>query len=357
MTSDKPHRKLPQRSYKDDDLRIALVLTPLNDNNLALAAQLSVTDIIYYNMDTMPTTVEELQKYKDWVNSYGLRLTAVEGGPPMDKIVLAKPGRDEQLEVYKQCIRNMGKVGVPILCYNFMPWSFRVGRTSYETSIRGGALSSAFRWADFDDSLRTEDGETTHEEMWANLEYFLKAVIPVAEEAGVFLALHPDDPPIPKMRGLARIMNNPDDIQRLLDLYPSKHNGITFCQGTFSEMGVDIPSTIRRFAGRIHFVHFRDVCGHAHEFVETFQDDGQTDMLEAMRAYRDIGFSGPIRPDHVPLLVGEEGHTIGDKAKGYFSGKASGYTMMARLFAVGYIRGLIEAVTDEKRRNDAANSS
>jgi len=232
-----------------------------------------------------------------------------------------------------------------------MPWSFRVGRTSYEIPIRGKALCSCFKWSDFDDSQRTADGETTPEQMWANLEYFLKAVIPVAEESGVYLALHPDDPPIPKMRGLSRIMNNVSDIDRLLKTYPSKHNGITFCQGTFSEMGVDIPKTIKHFGDRIHFVHFRDVIGDAHDFVETFQDEGQTNMLEAMRAYRDIGFKGPIRPDHVPLLSGEEGHTTGDKAKGYFSGKASGYTMMGRLFAVGYMRGLIEAVLDEKKKH------
>jgi len=298
----------------------------------------------------MPMNIEELQKIKDWINSYGMNLSAVEGGPPMDKIVLAKQGRDEQIETYKQCILNMGKVGIPILCYNFMPWSFRVGRTSYEVPIRGNALSSCFCWKDFDDSIRYEDGETTVEEMWENLEYFLKCVVPVAEEAGVYLALHPDDPPISRMRGMARIMNTIEDFDRLIKLVPSKHNGITFCQGTFSEMGVDIPSTVKRFADRIHFVHFRDTIGDKYNFVETFQDNGKTDMLEAMRTYRDVGFNGPIRPDHVPLLAGEEGHVVGDKAKGYFSGKASGYTMMGRLFAVGYMRGLIEAVMDEKKK-------
>eukprot|EP01114_Cavostelium_apophysatum_P001394 TRINITY_DN11200_c0_g1_i1.p1 TRINITY_DN11200_c0_g1~~TRINITY_DN11200_c0_g1_i1.p1 ORF type:complete len:356 (+),score=57.93 TRINITY_DN11200_c0_g1_i1:99-1166(+) len=338
------------RNYHDDDLRIALVLTPFDEINLQLAAQISVTDIVYYNMDTMPLTVKELQEVKDQVNKYGMRLAAVEGGPPMDKIVLAKQGRDEQIEVYKECIRNMGKVGVPVLCYNFMPWSLRVGRTSYEVPIRGGALSSCFHIEDWDDTLRTVDGETDEKDMWAALEYFLKAVVPVAEESGVYLALHPDDPPVSKMRGLARIMNTPEHFDRLLQIYPSKHNGITFCQGTFSEMGVNIPATIRHFGDKIHFAHFRDVIGTKDHFVETFQDEGQTDMLEAMRSYRDIGFKGPIRPDHVPLLSGEQGHVVGEKAKGYFSGKASGYTMMGRLFAVGYMRGLIEAVLDEKKK-------
>lgn len=103
---------MERRSYHNDPLRIALVLTPFNDLNLQLASQISVTDIIYYDMNTMPTTAEELQKIKDHVTSFGMRLSAVEGGPPMDKIVLAKEGRDEQIEVYKQCISNMGKVYV-----------------------------------------------------------------------------------------------------------------------------------------------------------------------------------------------------------------------------------------------------
>jgi len=333
----------------EDPIRIGMVLTPLNPVNLDLAKQITVTDIVYYNMDRMPETVEELQQIKSLVESHGLKLTVVEGGPPMDKIVLAKPGRDEQIEHYKQCIRNMGKVGIPILCYNFMPWSLRVGRTSYEATTRG-ALTSEFRISEWDDTLRTPDGETTHEEMWKNFEYFIKRVTPVAEESGVYLALHPDDPPLPRLRGLARIFNTPADFERLCQIEPSVHNGITFCQGTFSEMGIDIPQTILKFGKRVHFVHFRDVVGGPSDFKETFQDNGQTNMLQAMRAWFEVEFKGPIRPDHVPLMAGEQGHDTGDKAVGYFSGKASGYTMMGRLFAAGYMRGIIEAVTDERKR-------
>jgi mannonate dehydratase len=327
-----------------------MVLTPLNPLNLDLAKQISVTDVVYYNMDKMPETIEELQQIKSLVEKHGLRLTVVEGGPTMDKIVLAKEGRDEQIEYYKQCIRNMGKVGIPILCYNFMPWSLRVGRTSYEASSRGGALTSEFKLSAWDDTLRTPDGETTHEEMWKNFEYFIKRVTPVAEESGVYLALHPDDPPLPRLRGLARIFNTPADFERLCQIEPSVHNGITFCQGTFSEMGIDIPKTIMKLGKRVHFVHFRDVMGGSSDFKETFQDNGQTNMLQAMRAWFEVGFKGPIRPDHVPLMAGEDGHPTGEKAVGYFSGKASGYTMMGRLFAAGYMRGLIEAVTDERKR-------
>jgi len=144
--------------------------------------------------------------------------------------------------------------------------------------------------------------------------------------------------------------NTPADFERLCQIEPSVHNGITFCQGTFSEMGIDIPKTIMKLGKRVHFVHFRDVMGGSSDFKETFQDNGQTNMLQAMRAWFEVGFKGPIRPDHVPLMAGEDGHPTGEKAVGYFSGKASGYTMMGRLFAAGYMRGLIEAVTDERNR-------
>eukprot|EP01126_Amoeba_proteus_P034574 TRINITY_DN344_c0_g2_i13.p1 TRINITY_DN344_c0_g2~~TRINITY_DN344_c0_g2_i13.p1 ORF type:complete len:364 (-),score=44.80 TRINITY_DN344_c0_g2_i13:160-1251(-) len=323
---------------------IASVLTPFTDDNLLVAAQIGITDVVYYNMDFMPDK-RGLLEAKTKVESCGLRLAVVEGGPPMDQIVLAKEGRDRQIKYFKECLRNMGEVGIPILCYNFMPWSLRVARTSYESCIRGHALSSHFDLTSFDDKCRTADGETTTEEMWKNLEYFLKEIVPCAEQSGVYLAMHPDDPPLPFLCGLARILNTPKDFERMLSLYPSPYNGITFCQGCFSEMGVDIPETILKLGSNVHFVHFRDVIGTKDKFVETFQDEGQTDMLAALNAWKEVGFTGPIRPDHVPLLPNlESGHATGEKAVGYFSGKASGYTMMGRLFAVGYMRGLMHAV-------------
>ena len=116
--------------------------------------------------------------------------------------------------------------------------------------------------------------------------------MPVAEQSGVFLAMHPDDPPLPEFQGKARIMNSVENFERLVRLVPSAHNGICFCQGTFAARGVDIPATIRRLGPHIRYVHFRDVraTGPDH-FVETFHDNGPTDMAAAMRAYRDIGFT------------------------------------------------------------------
>lgn len=326
--------------------RIALVLTPLDEKNLRLACQIGVTDVVYYNMETMPETGKELQEVKSLISSFGLQLSVVEGGPKMDQIITAGPGRDEQIESFKRCLINMGAIGIRVLCYNFMPPSLKVARTSYNVSIRGGSLSSEFDRQKWDDTIKPGDLEISEAQMWENLEFFLKSVIPTAEKAGVFLAVHPDDPPLSKLRGTSRILSTPGAFERLISLYDSPHNGITFCQGTFSSMGINVPMWIERLGHRVHFVHFRDVRGVASEkFVEVWQDQGQTDMLEALKCWKKVGFVGPIRPDHVPLLPDfEAGHETGLKAPGYFSGIASGYTMLGRIFAVGYMRGLFEAV-------------
>jgi mannonate dehydratase len=184
----------------------------------------------------------------------------------------------------------------------------------------------------------TDAGGVTDQQLWDTLAYFLERVVPVAEEAKVKLALHPDDPPISPIRGVARVLRSPDAMERAVRLVDSPHHGITLCQGTFSTMGADIPAEIRRFGalGKTHFVHFRDVRGTPERFVETFHDDGQTDMYEAMRTHREVGFDGVMRPDHVPTMAGE-------------SNERPGYEMLGRLYAIGYMRGLLEAVNHEKR--------
>ena len=142
--------------------------------------------------------------------------------------------------------------------------------------------------------------------------------------------MHPDDPPLHELLGRPRIMNSVENFERLLQLVPSPHNGICFCQGTFAEMGADIPDAIRRLGSHINYVHFRDVNGTAESFTESFHDNGKTDMAAAVRAYREVRFTGPIRPDHVPQLVGED------------DGEP-GYTMLGRLYAYGYMKGLFQA--------------
>jgi len=177
-----------------------------------------------------------------------------------------------------------------------------------------------------------EPGSITTDQLWAAHEYFLRAVVPVAEEAGVRICLHPDDPPLPEVCGVPRIMGTPAAFDRVLATVPSAYNGITVCQGNFTLMTDDLPALIRRWGaqGKIFFVHFRDVAGDASRFIEVFHDEGPTDMLECMRAYHETGFDGPMRPDHVPALAGE-------------SNESYGYATLGRLFAVGYITGLRDA--------------
>jgi mannonate dehydratase len=145
--------------------------------------------------------------------------------------------------------------------------------------------------------------------------------------------MHPDDPPLSPLRGVARIMSSIDNYQRLLDLVPSPVNGIALCQGNFTLMTDDLPGAIRKFGkqGKIFFAHFRDVRGNVYHYEETFHDEGKTDMLECMRAYKDIGFEGVLRPDHVPTMEGD-------------SNDNPSYSAIGRLFAIGYIKGLREAV-------------
>jgi mannonate dehydratase len=223
----------------------------------------------------------------------------------------------------------MGKLGVGVLCNNWMPnadWT----RTTLNVPARGGALTNAFDESKLEELSTPPKYSSSEADLWRNLEYFLKQVLPVAEESNVKLAMHPDDPPMPFLRGAPQMMHQPEHYERLFNISDSPANGMCFCQGTFSEMGADIPVLIRRLGSRINYVHFRDVQGVVPSFVETFHDNGQTDMAAAMRAYNEVGFDGPARPDHVPTLDGEEGD-------------GGGYSMLGRLFAVGYLRGLIDA--------------
>ncbi|MFD6175515.1 MULTISPECIES: mannonate dehydratase [unclassified Isoptericola] len=266
-------------------------------------------------------------------SEHGFTVTAVEDTAPMDAVRLGLPGRDEQIEHVITQVRSMGRLGIPVLCYNWMARS-SWARTRNDIPARGGALVTGFRAADADAlGPLVPAGEVSADQMWEALDYFLDAVVPEAEAAGVRLALHPDDPPLPNVRDLPRIMSSVDAYRRLLTLNTSSSNGITFCQGNFALMTPDVPDVIRELGrdGAIAFVHFRDVRGTADDFVETFHDDGQTDMAECMRAYAAVGFDGPMRPDHVPTMSGE----VNDRP---------GYAVLGRLFAAGYVRGLQHAI-------------
>jgi len=316
-------------------MRLATVLTPITDDSLALAAQCGVDDMVYRYPGPGLQALKDIQQR---IHAAGIRLSVIEGYLPLERIKL---GQDDGTEVeeLKQLIRNMGELKIPVLCYNFMAGTDWV-RTRLDEPARGGALVTAFRLKDVEaavllgheasDASQEDAHLLTNDALWDRLERLLNELIPVAEEAGVDLAMHPDDPPLDTMLGKARIMNSVASFERLLRLVPHPRNGVCFCQGTFAEMGAPIPETIRRLGSAIKYVHCRDVRGTADNFVETFHDDGPTDMAAAFRAYREIEFLGPIRPDHVPQLVGE-------------SDGEPGYTMLGRLFAYGYLRGMMQA--------------
>lgn len=279
--------------------------------------------------DERPWGEPAIRTLQERLADHGLRMAAIEDTPPLDAVRLGLPGRDEQISHVIEQVRAMGRLGVPVLCYNWMAvtsWA----RTDVAVRIRGGALSTAYSH-EGDEALPplVEPGSITEEQLWDGLAYFLDAVVPEAEQAGVRLALHPDDPPRTSSRGVPRIIRSVDTFRRVLDLHPSPANAITLCQGNVALMTDDLPAVIRELGRRdaIAFVHFRDVRGTVDDFVETFHDDGQTDLDACVEAYAEVGFDGPLRPDHVPTMAGEVNHR-------------PGYATLGRLFALGYITAL-----------------
>jgi len=315
----------------------ALVLPRTPDERWDLARQMGVTEAAIHPLEVGDSktswSYDDLRQTVNWLENAGLQFAVLEGSIPLtDQIRFGLDGRDEDIAEFKQLIRNCGRLDIPVVCYDWLA-GIRWARTEAHVPARGGSLVTGFDNAKTQGGPDIDPADVTRDQLWEAIEYFLQEVGPVAEDAGVKLGLHPDDPPRESVRGVPRIVNSVENYDRILDFYDSEHSGITFCQGNFAAMGVDIPETIRHFGDRIQFVHFRDVEGTADRFVETWHDNGPTDMQAAMDAYVDVGFDGPMRPDHVPTMAGEDNSSPGYHTKG-------------RLFAIGYMRGLLESSED-----------
>lgn len=280
--------------------------------------------------DEPPWSEPAIAKLQKTCAEHDLAIAVIEDSPPLDRVRLGLPGRDEDIEAFITQVRAMGNLGIPVLCYNWMAKS-SWARTDMAIPIRAGAVTTGYSHAVAETMPpHVPTGEITADQLWSGLAYFLDAVVPEAERAGVRLALHPDDPPLAMTRNVPRIISSLDAVRRVLDLHPSRSNAMTLCQGNFSLMTEDLPSVIRELCGRdgVAFVHFRDVRGVVTDFVETFHDErGRADLGECMRAYAEFDYAGPMRPDHVPTMYGE-------------TNAKPGYETMGRLFAIGFIRGL-----------------
>ncbi len=310
------------------------------DRSWALARQMGVRHAICKCAPDLtglpaPDDRDSLRTIQRRFAEAGLTLYGLEGDQfDMRRIKLGLPGRDEDLERYRRMLGNLGELGIPLLCYNFMAvigWF----RTDTAVVLRGGALGSGFRLVDQGAPVPGPE-RIGHDQLWDNYAYFLRAVLPAAEAAGVAMGLHPDDPPVPWLRGVGRILTSPAAIDRALALAAGPAHRLTFCQATFAAMGADPQALARRWADRIAFVHFRDIVGTAEDFHEVFHDEGATDMAAMVRTYGELGLSGPVRVDHVPTLAGE------DNAR-------PGYAALGRLFAIGYLKGLCAAQGVELR--------
>ena len=264
--------------------------------------------------------------------AYGIRPLVLEPIPNClhDHIKTGDAKRDESIEAFLKMLPIMRDHGIRTVCFNFMA---HVGwlRTSASIPARGGALVTGFRLADYTPG----DAAISEDALWENYRYFVDAAVPEAERCGVRLALHPDDPPLPRLGNVSRIMISLGNIQRALSVRPSPMLGVTFCQACYRMMGEDLERCARALNDRIFFIHFRNCEGCAEDFRETFHDDGCIDMARMIALYAELNLRDvPIRIDHVP--------TMGSVSPDHADSLPAGYGAMGRPFAIGYLKGLLE---------------
>lgn len=301
-----------------------------------LCKQMGVDDAIAKlspELTNMPS-IDEYNSFeysKQIFEKEGFKLIGLEGDQfDMTRIKLGLNGKEKDIEKYCKMLENMNKLNVRLLCYNFMATGWY--RTHHALPERGGAIVSGFSYETAQKEPVSKYGAFSSNQIWDNYQWFIEQVMPVAESNGIKMALHPDDPPISPLHGIARIFTSASAIDRALSFSNSSCHGLTFCQGSFVTMNENVLELVHKYgvAKKIFFVHIRDVMGTPDNFRETFHDNGPTDMVEMMKAYFKIGFEGSLRSDHVPTMVGEKNENIG-------------YQMKGNLFGIGYIKGLIDA--------------
>ncbi len=289
-------------------------------------------------------SVEGLKKLRERVELHGITLDAL----PMPlssnyitksenpNIMLGKsPERDREIDGICQMIRNCAQAGIPSMKYNLT--ILGVVRNPY-TKGRGESTYSTFKYDDLDRTTLTEAGPVSADQMWERITYFLERVVPVATENKIKIMCHPHDPGMKEpegFRGVHRVLGTVAGLKRFVEIHPSPYHGLNFCQGTVSEMlkdpGTEIFDVIRYFGTRkkIFNVHFRNIRGGFLNFQETFPDDGDVNMIKAIRVYREVGYDGMLMPDHVPHIEGDTGGA------------------QAFAFAFGYIQALLQMVRME----------
>jgi mannonate dehydratase len=309
--------------------------------------------------------MEKIMALKKTVHDAGLELEVIESVNVHEDIKLGSPDRDLYIENYKQCIRNLSKAGVKVICYNFMP-VFDWLRSDLAMRLPDGSETMAYEHARFKnvdpaeivaDMANNSNGfslpgwepyrlkelkalfakyqDIDEEKLFQNFQYFLEQIIPVCEETDVKMAVHPDDPPWP-LFGLPRIVNCGKNLERIVKMVDSPYNGLTLCSGSLgSNSENNIPDLIRQFGamGRIHFAHVRNIkFSGEKDFHETshLSADGSLDIFEIMKAYHDVGFDGYMRPDHGRMIWGEKARP--------------GYGLYDRALGIAYLNGLWEAI-------------
>lgn len=324
-------------------MRIAIgQFRELSHEVLTFAAQIGASGVVL-NTPILPGEqqweVADLRWLRERCMQYGLRLEAIENVPLSfyDRAMLGLPGGDTQIAHYQQTIRHLGQAGITTLGYHWMPNG--VWRTPPKRPARGGAIATAFDSALVDThplvfGMREHpllEGRTISAvQFWQNYCVFMEAVLPVAEQAGVTLALHPDDPPVPMLGGIARLFHSFTGIQRAMEIFDSPYHQLDFCTGCWSEMGPGVVNALRFFgkSGKIAYVHFRDVQGHVPDFQECFLGEGNMDVVAVMQVLKEVDFRGFIIDDHVPAIIDD-----------------TGWGHRGRAHATGYLMGLLAAVT------------